>query len=97
MSYLKRFPVETLKVDRTFVDGLGRDPEDSAICTAIVSLAHALGLRAIAEGVETPEQLAELRTLGCEYAQGFLFGRPVPASNVDLRHATEAWAGVASG
>ena len=97
MSYLKRFPVETLKVDRTFVDGLGRDPEDSAICTAIVSLAHALGLRAIAEGVETPEQLAELRTLGCEYAQGFLFGRPVPASNVDLRHATEAWAGVAGG
>jgi EAL domain-containing protein (putative c-di-GMP-specific phosphodiesterase class I) len=78
MTYLKRFPVDSLKVDRSFVDGLGRDAEDSAICTAVVSLAHALGLRAVAEGVETVEQLAELRTLGCEMAQGFLFGRPAP-------------------
>jgi len=78
MTYLKRFPVESLKVDRSFIDGLGRDAEDSAICTAVVSLAHALGLRAVAEGVETPEQLAELRTLGCELAQGYLFGRPAP-------------------
>ena len=78
MTYLKRFPVESLKVDRSFVDGLGRDAEDSAICTAVVSLAHALGLRAVAEGVETPEQLALLRTLGCELAQGYLFGRPAP-------------------
>ncbi len=78
MSYLKRFPVESLKVDRSFIDGLGREPEDTAICTAVVSLAHALGLRAVAEGVETPEQLAELRTLGCELAQGYLFGRPAP-------------------
>ena len=76
MSYLKRFPVEALKVDRSFIDGLGREPEDSAICTAVISLAHALGLRAVAEGVETPEQLAELRTLGCEMAQGYLFGKP---------------------
>ena len=75
-SYLKRFPVEALKVDRSFIDGLGREPEDSAICTAVISLAHALGLRAVAEGVETPEQLAELRTLGCEMAQGYLFGKP---------------------
>ena len=81
MSYLKRFPVESLKVDRSFIDGLGRDPEDSAICTAVVSLAHALGLRAVAEGVETPEQLAELRTLGCEMGQGYLFGRPAPAES----------------
>ncbi len=78
MTYLKRFPVESLKVDRSFINGLGRDTEDSAICTAVVSLAHALGLRAVAEGVETPEQLAELRTLGCEMAQGYLFGRPAP-------------------
>jgi len=78
MTYLKRFPVESLKVDRSFVDGLGRDAEDSAICTAVVSLAHALGLHAVAEGVETVEQLAELRTLGCEMAQGYLFGKPAP-------------------
>jgi len=78
MSYLKRFPVESLKVDRSFIDGLGREPEDTAICTAVVSLAHALGLHAVAEGVETAEQLAELKTLGCEMAQGYLFGKPAP-------------------
>ena len=79
LSNLKRFPVEALKVDQTFVDGLGRESEDTAIVTACVSLAHALGLVAIAEGVETARQLAELRTLGCEGAQGFLFGHPQPA------------------
>ncbi len=94
MTYLKRFPVEALKVDRTFVDGIGRDPEDSAICTAVVSLAHALGLRAVAEGVETPEQLAELRTLGCELAQGYLFGRPAPPDTFGDRPDERQWAGL---
>jgi EAL domain-containing protein (putative c-di-GMP-specific phosphodiesterase class I) len=65
MTYLKRFPVEALKVDRSFVDGLGRETEATAICTAVVSLAHALGMRAVAEGVERHDQLASLRTLGC--------------------------------
>ncbi len=92
MSYLKRFPVQALKVDRTFVDGIGREPEDTAICTAVVSLAHALGLRAVAEGVETPEQLAELRTLGCELAQGFLFGKPAPAESWGERPDERQWA-----
>jgi diguanylate cyclase (GGDEF)-like protein/PAS domain S-box-containing protein len=91
MTYLKRFPVEALKVDRTFVDGLGREPEDSAICTAVVSLAHALGLRAVAEGVETPEQLAELRVLGCELAQGYLFGRPAPPDTFGDRPDQHQW------
>jgi len=85
MAYLKRFPVDVLKIDRTFVDGLGRDPEDSAICGAIVGLAHALGLRAVAEGVETPEQLAELRTIDCDLAQGYLFGRPADAASFGER------------
>jgi diguanylate cyclase (GGDEF)-like protein/PAS domain S-box-containing protein len=85
MTYLKRFPVEALKVDRSFVDGLGRETEATAICTAIVSLAHALGMRAVAEGVETHEQLASLRTLGCELAQGYLFGRPAPADRFAVR------------
>jgi EAL domain-containing protein (putative c-di-GMP-specific phosphodiesterase class I) len=84
--------VQALKVDRTFVDGLGREPEDSAICTAVVSLAHALGLRAVAEGVETPEQLAELRTLGCELAQGYLFGKPAPPEEYGPRPEEKAWA-----
>jgi len=92
MTYLKRFPVEALKIDRTFVDGLGREPEDSAICTAVVSLAHALGLRAIAEGVETPEQLAELRTLGCELAQGYLFGRPASPETFGEHPDQRQWA-----
>jgi EAL domain-containing protein (putative c-di-GMP-specific phosphodiesterase class I) len=92
MTYLKRFPVDALKVDRSFVDGLGREPEDTAICTAVVSLAHALGLRAIAEGVETPEQLAELRTLGCEMAQGYLFGKPQPAEAHGMRPDEHRWA-----
>ena len=85
MTYLKRFPVEALKVDRSFVDGLGTEPEATAICTAVVSLAHALGMRAVAEGVETPDQLASLRTLGCELAQGYLFGRPAPPDRFAIR------------
>ena len=79
LARLKQFPVDSVKIDRSFVDGLGRDPEDSAIVTAVVSMAHALGLTAMAEGVETPDQLAELRALGCELGQGYLFGRPLPA------------------
>jgi diguanylate cyclase (GGDEF)-like protein/PAS domain S-box-containing protein len=79
LSYLKRFPVDVLKIDRSFVDGLGDDPEDTAIVTAIISLGRALGLRVVAEGVETRRQLDELRRLGCDRAQGFLFARPRPA------------------
>jgi diguanylate cyclase (GGDEF)-like protein/PAS domain S-box-containing protein len=78
LARLKQFPVDTVKIDRSFVDGLGRDPEDSAIVAAVVSMAHALGMVAVAEGVETAEQLAELRALGCEIGQGYYFGRPLP-------------------
>ena len=86
LSYLKRFPVDVLKIDRSFVDGLGDDPEDTAIVTAIISLGRALGLRVVAEGVETERQLAELRRLGCDRAQGFMFARPAPASQLwDVR------------
>jgi EAL domain-containing protein (putative c-di-GMP-specific phosphodiesterase class I) len=83
LAYLRRFPVDVLKVDRAFVDGLGRDPEDSAIVAAVVSLAHTLGMAAIAEGVETAEQLAELRALGCDMAQGFYLARPMDAGAVE--------------
>jgi len=82
MSYLRRFPVDLLKVDKNFVDGLGSDPGDSAIVTAIVTLAHALGLEAVAEGVETSEQLDELRTLGCDKAQGYLIARPISGDDL---------------
>jgi len=76
LGHLKRFPVEILKVDQTFIDGLGRDPEDTTIVRAVVGLAHSLGLGAVAEGLETPLQLAELRTMGCDFAQGYFFGKP---------------------
>ena len=79
---LQRLPVDTLKVDRSFVDGLGPDPEDSAIAAAIISLAHNLNLEVIAEGVERVEQLAELRALGCDGGQGYLFAKPMHADAV---------------
>jgi EAL domain-containing protein (putative c-di-GMP-specific phosphodiesterase class I) len=89
LAHLQRFPVEALKVDRTFVDGLGREPEATAIVGAVVALAHSLGLAAIAEGLETPSQLAELRTLGCDSAQGFLFGAPKSAGVIGDRPADD--------
>ncbi len=82
LSYLRRFPVDVLKVDRSFVDGLGSDPGDSAIVTAVVTLAHTLGLHAVAEGVETREQLSELRRLGCDTAQGFYFAKPATGHDI---------------
>jgi diguanylate cyclase (GGDEF)-like protein/PAS domain S-box-containing protein len=77
LSYLERFPIDALKIDRSFVAGLDSGGS-AAIVTAIVSMAHSLDLRVTAEGVETEEQLEQLRRLGCEYAQGFFFGRPGP-------------------
>jgi EAL domain-containing protein (putative c-di-GMP-specific phosphodiesterase class I) len=73
LSYLKRFPVSVVKIDRSFVDGLGHDPDDTAIAGAIVSLGRSLGLQIVAEGVETTRHLDELRRLGCDRAQGYLF------------------------
>jgi diguanylate cyclase (GGDEF)-like protein/PAS domain S-box-containing protein len=78
LTYLRRFPVDKVKVDRVFVDGLLGDPEDAAIVTAVVNLAHNLDLRAVAEGVETAEQVARLRDLGCDIGQGYYFGQPQP-------------------
>jgi diguanylate cyclase (GGDEF)-like protein/PAS domain S-box-containing protein len=82
LPHLRRFPVDLLKVDRSFIDGLGPDPEDSAVAAAIVSLAHNLELEAVAEGVETVEQLSELQALGCDVAQGYLFARPMASPDV---------------
>jgi diguanylate cyclase (GGDEF)-like protein/PAS domain S-box-containing protein len=78
LGYLKRLPVDELKIDRSFVDGLGSDAEDTAIVTAVVNMAQALGLAVVAEGVETETQRDELVRLGCRLAQGYLFGRPEP-------------------
>lgn len=85
LSYLKRFPVHTLKIDRSFVRNLTTDPEDVAIVTAIITLAHTLHLKVIAEAVETVEQLALLRSLECDQMQGYLFSRPLPSGEVAKR------------
>jgi diguanylate cyclase (GGDEF)-like protein/PAS domain S-box-containing protein len=78
MAYLERFPVESLKIDRSFVSELGHRADSTAIANAIVSLAHALRLKTVAEGIEHADQLALLRSMGCELGQGYLFGPPRP-------------------
>ena len=82
LSYLKRFTIDALKIDRSFVDGLGGDAENAAIVNAVLSMARALDVGVTAEGVETREQLASLRGSGCAYAQGYLFSQPIPPADV---------------
>jgi EAL domain-containing protein (putative c-di-GMP-specific phosphodiesterase class I) len=79
LSYLKQFPVDAVKVDRAFVEGLGSNAHDTALVAAIVAMAEALGLEVIAEGVETYEQLVNLEKLHCQRAQGYYLARPMPA------------------
>lgn len=85
LSYLKRFPLDMLKIDKSFVNGLGHDVEDTAIVGAVIALAHILGMQVTAEGVETVAQARQLRQLSCELGQGYLFGRPLTPE------AMEAW------
>jgi len=79
LSRLKRFPINSLKIDQTFVRNLAGDVRDAAITTAMITMGHSLKLKVIAEGVETKEQLAFLRSRRCDEMQGYLFSRPVPA------------------
>jgi EAL domain-containing protein (putative c-di-GMP-specific phosphodiesterase class I)/ActR/RegA family two-component response regulator len=83
LSYLRRFPLSELKIDKSFVDGLGRDPESTAIVAAVMGMAHAMGLSVVAEGVETSAQLDALRALGCDQAQGYYYARPQAAGRID--------------
>jgi diguanylate cyclase (GGDEF)-like protein/PAS domain S-box-containing protein len=87
LGYLRRFPIDEVKIDRTFVERLGTDPEDSAIVRAVVSLGHALGVTVTGEGVETPAQLAELQALGVDAAQGHLFAPAQPPADLSPRFA----------
>ena len=82
LSYLKRLPVDCLKIDRSLVKGVGYETEDTAIIRAVVSLAHSLGITVTAEGIETQDQLTQLREVGCDQGQGYLFARPVSADRV---------------
>jgi EAL domain-containing protein (putative c-di-GMP-specific phosphodiesterase class I) len=79
LSYLKQLPGDILKIDCAFVEGLGTDQKDEGIVRAMIELANTLGMEVVAEGVETGEQLAHLREMECELAQGFYFWHPLPA------------------
>jgi EAL domain-containing protein (putative c-di-GMP-specific phosphodiesterase class I) len=78
LLYLRRYPLDMLKIDQSFVAGLVDNPEDATIVDAVVRLAHSFGLQTVAEGVETAEQLRLLRGLGCDMGQGHFWGKPLP-------------------
>jgi len=90
LNYLKQFPIDVLKIDRTFVDGLPSGEQDAQIARAIIAMAHSLNLAVIAEGVETHEQLDFLREHGCDEVQGYLFGRPMPANRFEAQFCNDA-------
>lgn len=93
LSYLKRFPIDRLKIDQSFVRDIPGDAEDMAIATAIVAMAHNLGIKVVAEGVETPDQLQFLQHQGCDYVQGFYLSRPLDADDVTalLQRGNRTW------
>ena len=82
LSYLKHLPVDVIKIDRGFVAGLATDRADALLVEAIITVAHGLDLRVVAEGVETEVQLEALRRLGCDAAQGYLLARPTPSQDL---------------
>ena len=90
LSYLGRFPIDKLKIDRSFVRAIGDDANNLAITRSIINLGHTLGLTVVAEGLETPRQAEFLRSLDCDFGQGFLFSRPLPAEAVEAYLTREA-------
>ncbi|XKD51176.1 hypothetical protein PA7077_05518 [Pseudomonas aeruginosa] len=89
LNYLKQFPIDVLKIDRSFVDGLPHGEQDAQIARAIIAMAHSLNLMVIAEGVESQAQLDFLREHGCDEVQGYLFGRPMPAEQFGMLYASD--------
>ncbi len=90
LAYLKRFPLDVLKIDRTFIMDLESEPNDQALCRAMISMAHSLGLQVVAEGIESEYQRQFMADAGCEIAQGFLLDRPMKAEHFEARMAPTA-------
>jgi EAL domain-containing protein (putative c-di-GMP-specific phosphodiesterase class I) len=84
LAYLDKFHIDYLKIDQSFTRNLEGNTRDLALCEAIIVMAHKLGIKVIAEGVETPEQYDLLREAGCDYGQGYLFSKPVPAHEFEV-------------
>ena len=93
LSYVKQLPITRLKIDQSFIRNLSTDPNDAAIVRAIITLGHSMDLAVLAEGVETEEHAVRLRSEGCDEAQGYHFGRPMPA--VEFRALLASVSGVA--
>jgi EAL domain-containing protein (putative c-di-GMP-specific phosphodiesterase class I) len=95
LSYLKHLPLDTIKIDRSFVNGLDDDDANLPIVQAVIALAHGLGIDVVAEGIETAAQLARLRTLVCDRGQGYYYARPMPAEDLaTMLAASSAGAGI---
>ena len=90
LGYLQKFRFDKIKIDRSFVSNIGKDPKASEIVRAVLRMSHAMGIRVNAEGVEQQEQIPTLQQEGCEEVQGFLFGRPLPADEFAERLACPA-------
>jgi EAL domain-containing protein (putative c-di-GMP-specific phosphodiesterase class I) len=83
LGYLHRFPLDALKIDRSFISGMVDEPRNGKLVQAIIALAGNLGVEVVAEGIDSPAQLAALRELGCDYGQGYLFSEPIPRADAD--------------
>lgn len=83
LSYLNKFQVDYIKIDRSFIRDLNLSPSNQTLCEAMISMAHKLNIKVVAEGVETKEQLTILKKMNCDYVQGFLFSPPVPAKEFE--------------
>jgi EAL domain-containing protein (putative c-di-GMP-specific phosphodiesterase class I) len=99
LNYLRHLPVDILKIDKSFIDGLTVGATESAFGKLIIDFAHTLGLRTVAEGVEDAEQVAVLQRLGCHFAQGYLFSKPLPANEIaavlEAARVEPTWGGYA--
>jgi EAL domain-containing protein (putative c-di-GMP-specific phosphodiesterase class I) len=89
LSYLKKFPIDYVKIDRSFVRELGTSSQDEALCRAIIVMAHSLGMQVIAEGIENQRQLGMLQEMGCDFGQGYYFSPPLRAEAFTVWH--HAW------